>query len=70
MQTNKATIKVNNLTFLVSSFCYQKVGMTENMKFRLECRENPTLGGVFDDYQSIMDTLNKYIFDAVIQTVM
>ena len=27
--TNKATIKVGNLTFIVSSFCYKKVGMTD-----------------------------------------
>lgn len=66
----KAVIKVDNLTFEVSSFCYQKVGMTENMKFRLVCKEQPLLGGVFDDYKSLMDELNKHIFDAVIQTVM
>ena len=66
----KAVIKVDNLTFIVSSFCYQKVGMTENMKFRLECKENPTLDGVFDDYKSLMDKLNEHIFNAVIQTVM
>ena len=66
----KAVIKVDNLTFEVSSFCYKKVEMTENMKFRLICREKPILGGVFDDYQSLMEALNKHIFDAVIRTVM
>lgn len=66
----KAVIKVDNLTFEVSSFCYEKVGMTENMKFRLMCKEKPILGGVFDDYKSLMDKLNEHIFDAVIQTVM
>ena len=66
----KAVIKVDNLTFEVSSFCYKKVEMTENMKFRLECKENPILGGVFDDYHSLMIELNKYIFEAVMHTVM
>lgn len=68
--TKKVTIKVGKLTFLVSSFCYKKVGMTENMKFRLECREVPLYGGVFDDYKSLMDKLNEHIFNLVIQTVM
>ena len=68
--TKKAVIKVDNLTFLVSSFCYERIGMTENMKFRLECVECPLLGGVYDDYKSLMDELNKYIFDSVIQTVL
>lgn len=66
----KAVIKVEDKTFLVSSFCYKKVGFTENMKFRLECVECPLLGGVYDDYKSLMDELNNYIFNAVIQTVL
>ena len=68
--TKKATIKVGKLTFLVSSFCYKKVGMTENMKFRLECREAPLYGGIFDDYKTLMDELNKHIFNEVIKTAM
>ena len=66
----KAVIKVEDKTFLVSSFCHERIGFTENMKFRLECLECPLLGGVYDDYQSLMDELNKYIFNAVIQTAL
>lgn len=70
MFPKKAKVQVGKLTFTISAYCYKKVGMTENMKFRLVCKQNPEFSGEFDDYQSLMDELNKHIFSLVIDTVL
>ena len=59
-------VKVDEFTFSISAFCYEKVGMTENMKFRLKCKENPTYNREFDDVKELNDYIGQFIFTCVI----
>ena len=54
-------VQIRNYTFHISLFCAEKVGETENMKFRLECDNNETFGGVFDDFEGLKTHLNKFL---------
>lgn len=69
----KFEVQINRYTFYISLFCFKKVGETENMKFRLECKQNDDFGGEFDDFESLKNYLAKFmqeeLFDFMIMTV-
>lgn len=56
--------------FLIETFVDKVVGGTENMKFMLVCLTNPELSREFDDYASLSNELNNYIWDAVDKRLM
>ena len=66
-------LQIGDYTFHVSLFCALKVGDTENMKFRLECDQNPDHGGEFDDFEGLKNHLTKFLqeelFDYMIMTL-
>ena len=70
---DKFKVQIRNYTFYISTFCFQKVGDTENMKFRLECEQNSDLGGEFDDFEGLKTYLNKFLqeelFDHMIMCI-
>lgn len=63
------TVKVACFTFTISAYCYQKVGDTENMKFRLKCKENYEHDREFDDVKSLTDYINTFISACVIDLI-
>lgn len=64
------TVKVDNFTFTISAYCYRKIEMTENMKFRLKCKENPAYNREFDDVKEMTDYIGQFIFTSAIDLVM
>lgn len=64
------TVKVDNFTFTISAYCYKKVGMTENMKFRLKCKENPAHNREFDDVKEMTEYIGQFIFTCVIDQLI
>lgn len=58
---NKFVVQIGELKFTVSLFCFQKVGNTENMKFRVES----SYGYIwdFDDAQSMYDFFSTLIYN-------
>ena len=66
----KVKVKIGNITLLISAFCFQKVGDTENMKFRVECKTNPELSGVFDDFVSVKNHLGSILEDQVFDMIL
>ena len=64
------TIKVDQFTFIVSAYCHKKVGMTENMKFRLKCKEHPDYNHDFDDLKEMMDYINEFIYCYAIDLIV
>lgn len=66
-------VQIGKYTFRISTFCFKKVGETENMKFRLVCEENADFGGEFDDFESLKNHLNRFLqeelLDYMIMTV-
>lgn len=64
------TVKVDHFTFILSAYCYEKVGMTENMKFRLKCKENPVHNREFDDIKEMTDYIGQFVFACAIDLVM
>lgn len=54
-------VQIRNYTFHISLFCAEKIGETENMKFRLECDNSADFGGEFDDFESLKAYLNKFL---------
>lgn len=64
------TVKVDNFTFTLSAYCYTKVGTTENMKFRLTCKENPVHNREFDDLKTMTDYIGEFIFTSVIDLLI
>ena len=66
-------VQIGKYTFRISTFCFQKVGDTENMKFRMMCDSHEDLGGEFDDFESLKTYLNKFLqeelFDYMIMSV-
>lgn len=67
---NKTVVKVDGFTFYIESYCYKKVGMTENMKFRIECKENPAHNREFDDIKEMTDYIGQFIFTCVIDQLI
>jgi len=63
------TVKVDAFTFILSAYCYKKVGMTENMKFRLRCKENSAHDREFDDIKSMSDYIGEFIFACAIDLI-
>lgn len=60
-------VRIGVNLFRISTFCYKKVGDTENMKFHLEC-SNDEIGSMdFDDYKSLEDFLTGFLKTAVFQ---
>lgn len=53
-------VQIGELKFTVSLFCFQKVGNTENMKFRVESSNG--LAQEFDDAQSMYDFFSTLIY--------
>ena len=66
----KTIVKVDEFTFAIESYCYQKVGMTENMKFRLKCKENPAYNREFDDVKEMTEYIGQFIFTCVIDQLV
>ena len=60
------TIKVGEFTFILGAYCHKKVGMTENMKFRLKCKENSDHNREFDDVKEMTDYLGQFIYTCAI----
>ena len=69
-QNDTVTIKVENFTFTIHPYCYKKVGMTENMKFHLKCKENPAHDREFDDIKEMTDYIGQFIFTCVIDLMI
>lgn len=66
----KTIVKVDEFTFAIEAYCYQKVGMTENMKFRLKCKENPAYNREFDDVKEMTDYIGQFIFTCVVDQLI
>lgn len=66
-------VQIGEYVFLISTFCFQKVGDTENMKFRVVCLKDETLSGEFDDFESVKNHLSKLLqeqlFDYMIMSI-
>lgn len=66
-------VQIGKYTFRISTFCFAKVGDTENMKFRLVCEDHEDLCGEFDDFESLKTYLTKFLqeelFDYLIMSV-
>mgnify|MGYP003293438053 CR=1 FL=1 len=58
-------VSIENNHFFIETFVAKIVGGTENMKFRLVCLSDPDLSMDFDDYASLSNKLNEYLWDAV-----
>ena len=58
-------VNINDDEFLIETFVYKVVGDTENVKFRLTCLNEPNLSGDFDDYESVKNRLNAFLWEAV-----
>lgn len=58
-------VKIGDNSFVIETFVYETVGNTDNMKFRLTCLNEPDLSGTFDDYESVKERLNEFLFEAV-----
>lgn len=67
--SNKVEIRIGNNTFYVSTFCFKKVGDTENMKFRLECPTANHLNRDFDDYKGLENYINNFLWLDVMQLI-
>ena len=64
------TVKVGDFTFILSAYCYKKVGMTENMKFKLKCKENSDYNKVFDDITEMVTYISEFIYSYAIDLCM
>ena len=64
------TIKVDTLTFILYPYCYKKIEMTENMKFRILCKENPEYNREFDDIKEMTDYISQFIFTSVVDLMI
>ena len=64
------TVKVGEFTFNISAYCYKKVGMTENMKFRIKCKENSFYSKEFDDIKEMVDYISEFIYSYSIDLCM
>ena len=66
-------VQLGKYIFRISTFCFKKIGDTENMKVRLACEGHEDLGGDFDDFESLKIYLNKFmqeeLFDYMIMSV-
>lgn len=58
-------VSIENNHFFIETFVAKTVGDTENMKFRLTCLFDPDLSMDFDDYASLSNKLNEYLWDTV-----
>ena len=58
---NNFVVQIGELKFTVSLFCFQKVGNTENMKFRVESSNGYIQD--FDDAQSMYDFFSTLIYN-------
>ena len=69
---DKFKVQLGSYIFYISLFCFNKVGDTENMKFRLECEQNSDFGREFDDFESMKNYLSKFmqeeLFDYMVMT--
>lgn len=64
-------LQIGEYTFHISLFCAVKVGDTENMKFRLECDQNPDYGGEFDDFEGLKSHVTQFLQEKLIDyTIM
>lgn len=71
LSESKTTIvNVDHLTFVISSYCYAKIGMTENMKFRIKCIDDPKFNREFDDVKSVTDYIGQFIFTCIIDQLI
>lgn len=66
----KVVIKVDNLTFHISAYCYQKIEMTENMKFKVKCKEYPDYNREFDDLKEMTDYIGQFIYNNTIDLML
>ena len=66
---NEVSIKIGSIELLLSTFCFQKVGNTENMKFRVRSN-HPEYEGDFDDFQSVKELINSIMDDKVLDTIL
>lgn len=64
------TVKVDTLTFILYPYCYKKIEMTENMKFRILCKENPEYNREFDDIKEMTDYISQFIFTSVVDLMI
>lgn len=67
---NSFTVKVEGFTFSISAYCYEKVGMTENMKFRVKCKENPDHNREFDDVKEMTDYIGQFVYTCAIDLML
>ena len=65
----KVKVEIGNVTLHLSAFCYQKVGNTENMKFRVESTI-PEYQGEFDDKQSVKELFSKILEDKALDVIL
>ena len=63
-------IKVGDYTFTLSAYCYKKVELTENMKFRVKCKENPEFNREFDDIAEMTHFIGEFIYAYAIDLCM
>ena len=64
------SVKVGDFNFILSAFCYKKVGMTENMKFKLKCKENSNYDKEFDDIQDMITYISEFLYSYAIDLCM
>lgn len=62
---NTVRVKIGDNEFAVEAFTYKILGSTENMKFRLTCLNEPNLSGEFDDYVTLRNRLNEFLWEAL-----
>ena len=63
-------ISIENRHFLIETYVYKTIGHTDNMKFRLTCLTEPELSQDFDDYASLSNELNNYMWYTVSTRLM
>ena len=63
-------VSIENNQFFIETYVAKTVGDTENMKFRLTCLFDPDLSMDFDDYASLSNKLNEYLWDEVSTRLM
>lgn len=63
-------IKVGDYTFILSAYCYKKVELTENMKFRIKCKENPDFDREFDDIAEMTHYIGEFVYSYAIYLCM
>ena len=66
-------VQIGEYAFYISAFCFEKVGDTKNMKFRVVCDKDADMNGEFDGFESLKNHLSKFLqgelFDYMVMSI-